>query len=291
MRLTMTLLIKDEVDIIADNLKVHAALGVDNFIVMDNGSTDGTRELLDELAKKFELTIIDRPVLDYQQSNWKTEMARIARKKYGAQWVITNDADEFWIPKEGDLKKELTATGSIIQCPRVNVLFHKDAFNNNGKYYEQINRVLYPINYPKGIQLSQKELSIMLGEIHGKVMVRTLGLLRIKGGNHRAWHLWSQLNQKESKNVMIYHFPIRSKQHFISNIENRKALLDKGITKMGTHYKRWVKMLEEGSLEQEIDRLVVNDEYQAVLRNLGVLIEDNTPVVRIKPLLEESDNE
>lgn len=287
MRLTMTLLIKNEVDIIADNLKVHSQLGVDNFIVMDNGSKDGTRELLDELQKKYELTIIDRPVTDYQQSNWKTEMARLARKKYGAQWVITNDADEFWIPKTGDLKSELTSTGSIIYCHRANVLFDREAFDNGGKYYEQNNRVLYPINYPKGIQLSEDNLSIMLGNIHGKVMVRTLGLLRVKGGNHRAWHLWSKLNQTTSENVLVYHFPIRSKEHFIRNIENRKALLDKGVTKMGQHYKRWVKMLEQGTLEQEIERLVADKSYQHVLRNLGVLVEDNTPAQRIKPLLEK----
>lgn len=287
MRLTMTLLIKDEVDIIADNIKVHSGLGVDNFIVMDNGSTDGTREVLSELQRNYDLTIIDRPVLDYQQSNWKTEMARLARSKYGAQWVITNDADEFWIPKEGDLKTELSAAGSIIYCPRANVLFDREAFDNGGKYYEQNNRVQFPIDYPKGIQLSHDNLSIMLGNIHGKVMVRTLGLLRVKGGNHRAWHLWSRLNQMNSQNVMVYHFPIRSKEHFISNIENRKALLDKGITKMGQHYKRWVKMLEQGRLEEEIERLVADKNYQQVLRNLGVLVEDNTPALRIKPLLEK----
>lgn len=287
MRLTMTLLIKNEVDIIADNLKVHSQLGVDNFIVMDNGSKDGTRELLAELQQRYELTIIDRPVADYQQSNWKTEMARLARSKYGAQWVITNDADEFWIPKQGDLKSELTSTGSIIYCNRANVLFDREAFDNGGKYYEQNNRVLYPIHYPKGIQLSEDNLSIMLGEIHGKVMVRTLGLLRVKGGNHRAWHLWSKLNQKTSGNVLVYHFPIRSREHFIRNIENRKALLDKGVTKMGQHYKRWVKMLEQGKLDNEIRRLVADREYQAVLRNLGVLVEDNTPAQRIKPLLEK----
>ena len=84
---------------------------------------------------------------------------------------------------------------------------------------------------------------------------------------------------------MVYHFPIRSKKHFIANIENRRALLKKGVTKMGEHYKRWVHMLEQGKLDEEIERLVVDDDYQRVLRNLGVLVEDNTPAERIKPLL------
>jgi glycosyltransferase involved in cell wall biosynthesis len=288
MRLTMTLLVKNEAEIIADNLKVHSQLGVDNFIVMDNGSKDGTRELLDELKKKYEITIIDRAVTDYQQSNWRTEMARLARRKYGAQWVISNDADEFWIPKQGDLKSELTSTGSIIYCQRFNMLFDRESFDHGGKYYEQNNRVRYPIHYPRGIVLTEDNMSIMLGRINCKVMLRTLGLLRVKGGNHRAWHLWGKWNETTSRNVQVYHFPIRSKEHFLRNIENRKVLLDKGVTRMGLHYKRWVRMLEQGTLDQEIERQVVDRNYQHVLRNLGVLVEDNTPAERIKPLLGKS---
>jgi glycosyltransferase involved in cell wall biosynthesis len=286
MKLTMTLLIKNEVDIIADNIKVHSKLGVDSFVVMDNGSTDGTREVLDQLQKEYDLIIIDRPVLDYQQSNWKTEMARVAKAKQGADWVITNDADEFWIPNEGDLKSELTSTGSIIECPRFNVLFDRDAFDNGGKYYNQTNRVQYPINYPKGIQREQENLSIMLGNIHGKVMVRTTGLLRVKGGNHRAWHSWGWLNQKKSQNVSVYHFPIRSKQHFVENIENRQALLAKGVSKMGDHYRRWVDLLNQDKLEEEFERLVVNSEYKSVLQNLGVITQDDKAKNIIKDILE-----
>lgn len=283
----MNLLIKNEVDILADNIKYHSQVGVDQFIVMDNGSTDGTRELLDALSKDYDLHIIDRPDPDYQQSNWKTEMAKCAAKR-GAHWSIANDADEFWVPKQGDLKSELTKTGSIIYCPRKNVLFSELDFNADKKYYEQTASVKYPINYAKGIQEEEDRLSIMLGNIHGKVMVRSLGLLRVKGGNHRAWHLWGRLNQKASSNVTVYHFPIRSKQHFIENIENRKMLLSKGVTKMGSHYKRWVAMLEKGEIDKELKRLVLDDQYREVLTDLGVIEYDQTPLEKIKPYLCDS---
>jgi hypothetical protein len=45
----MTLLVKNEIDIIEDNIRFHAKQGVDCFAVMDNGSNDGTRELLENL--------------------------------------------------------------------------------------------------------------------------------------------------------------------------------------------------------------------------------------------------
>jgi hypothetical protein len=38
MKLVMTLLVRDEQDILADNLDFHLAQGVDEVIVTDNGS-------------------------------------------------------------------------------------------------------------------------------------------------------------------------------------------------------------------------------------------------------------
>ena len=47
MRLAMTLLVRDEADIIEANLRYHRAQGVDFFVVGDNGSEDGTLEILE----------------------------------------------------------------------------------------------------------------------------------------------------------------------------------------------------------------------------------------------------
>ena len=59
-RLVMTLLVKNEADIIEMNIRVHAALGVDSFVVMDHMSTDGTRDILESLGKEYDIHIIDQ---------------------------------------------------------------------------------------------------------------------------------------------------------------------------------------------------------------------------------------
>jgi len=268
-------------------MKVNSQLGADCFLIVDTSSTDDTRELLDSVKDQYEMIIIDRPLLDYQQSNWETEMARTAAKQLGADWSIANDADEFWIPKDGNLKTEMTSTGSILECPRYNMLYDRIAFDQDAPYYLQTNRVQYPINYPKGIQCQQANLSIMLGQIHGKVAVRSRGLVRVKGGNHRAWHLWSWLNKKTSENISVYHYPIRSKEKFIQNIENRKALLDAGVTKMGDHYRRWVSMYQDGSIEEELNRLTVTGDNRDTLFDMGVLVNDRSAMDVISSLLHE----
>ena len=55
MRLIMTLLVRNERDIVRDQLRLHFALGVDAVIVTDNASSDGTPEVIEELAAEHEI--------------------------------------------------------------------------------------------------------------------------------------------------------------------------------------------------------------------------------------------
>jgi hypothetical protein len=50
MNLFMTLLVRDEEEIVAANLLYHLSRGVDHLIVANNRSVDGTREILQEFV-------------------------------------------------------------------------------------------------------------------------------------------------------------------------------------------------------------------------------------------------
>jgi hypothetical protein len=47
-------------------------------------------------------------------------LAELARDKYKADYIISNDADEFWSPKTGSLKDHLQQ--SVVKVPRTNML-------------------------------------------------------------------------------------------------------------------------------------------------------------------------
>jgi hypothetical protein len=99
--------VRDEADILEDNLRYHRAQGVDFFVIVDTGSTDGTLEILEryEEAGLVKLERVDGGIHEMKRGG-EEEITRIA-SEMGADWVIHNDADEFWWPATGNLKGAL----------------------------------------------------------------------------------------------------------------------------------------------------------------------------------------
>jgi hypothetical protein len=108
MKVAMTLLVRNEADIVDAQLAFHLNAGVDVVIVTDHGSSDGTREILESYAQLGVLHLIDEHGPERRQGEWVTRMARLAATDFGADWVINSDADEFWWPRGGDLKEVLS---------------------------------------------------------------------------------------------------------------------------------------------------------------------------------------
>jgi hypothetical protein len=105
-QLALTLLAKNEADVIDANIAYHLGAGVDFVVATDNGSTDGTLEILERYEREGVLHLIREPSTDFRQGEWVTRMARLAADR-GAGWVINADADEFWWPRANDLKEVL----------------------------------------------------------------------------------------------------------------------------------------------------------------------------------------
>lgn len=103
----MTLLVRDEADLVDAWLRYHLARNVDLVIATDHRSVDGTSDILRSYERDGRAVVIRENGEVLHQAEWVTRMARLAATEYGADWVINSDADEFWWPRGASIAELL----------------------------------------------------------------------------------------------------------------------------------------------------------------------------------------
>ena len=247
MKLVMTLLVRDEEDIVADNLDFHLAQGVDEVIVTDNGSVDGTLEILRAYEARGVVRIIVEPTDDYSQGRWVTRMARMAATEHKADWVINNDADEFWWPREGTLRTLFEGLGGDVGA----VVGHRTNFvprpEDDRPYWERMTlrerESLNPVGKPLPPKLAHRA--------HPEIVV-VQGNHRIKGPDVGS--------EVDDGSIEILHFPMRSYAQFENKIVKggRAYARNKELPeKTGRTWRRLYETWEEGGLPAHYEASVV----------------------------------
>jgi hypothetical protein len=120
MKLVMTLVVRDEADILDANLAFHLNAGVDLVVAIDHRSEDGTTEILKRYERAGFLHLIREESEDYRPSEWRTHLVRLAATDFEADWIVNSDADEFYWPRGGSLKDVLMTIPprfGVLQAP------------------------------------------------------------------------------------------------------------------------------------------------------------------------------
>ena len=287
MRLAMSLLVRDEADIISANIRFHANLGVQLFIVTDNGSVDGTRELLDELSRDVEIIIIDEPEHTIDQDLWVTRMAHHIQQSGRADWIINNDADEFWLPSSGSLPDaierqlqtdELPAENiGLLYCQRSNLIPTREAVRAVGyQYSDNVYRVQRTLTHDSEPQAAWHEngSDILIRTLPGKVITRIEGLVSVDMGNHGASH---DLARVDTGQIDILHFPVRRFAQFERKVINYGQSLENNTRftqNISRHLRHWYAQHLNGRLRDEYDRFVLPEARVQELVKEEILVID-----------------
>ena len=100
MKLFIAAIVKNELDALLEWIAYHRVLGVNGFIIADNGSNDGTRELLGSLAKLGIVTVIDYPTVGAQKPQLPAYEKILRTCPRDVDLLAFIDADEFLLPLE-----------------------------------------------------------------------------------------------------------------------------------------------------------------------------------------------
>ena len=264
MKIVMTLLVRDEEDILDHNLRYHLAQGVDFFIVMDHMSTDGTPEILDAYQRAGVAEVIPQKHAGYLQGQWVTSMASRAAVHHGADWVINNDADEFWWPLHGDLRSTLARVPDRFGGVAVARHNFRPLADSTGSFLDRmVHRDAVSTNN--------------LGEpLPGKVCHRGHPEVIVSQGNHGAIVPGRQSLFQEPV-IEILHFPMRSLKQF----ENKIALGGRAYEMspelglgLGSTWRSLFAKLKREGLEQHYESACLAPDGIARMIQAGALVRD-----------------
>ena len=214
-------MVKDEADIVGSTVR-RMRDQVDHVLVADNGSTDGTREILEGL----DVEVIDDPEVGYLQSQKMSRLAELARSR-GADWIVPFDADEVHLCK-GGLGPELAALSSEVLLSEAPLVDHVATADDDQTQADPVRRMRW-----------RRAERVPLR----KVACRAVDGLVIHQGNHGADH-----GERVDGLLVVRHFPYRSVEQFVSKVRNGAAAY--AATDLpehqGQHWRDYGRLLESG---------------------------------------------
>lgn len=263
----MTLLVRDEEDILESNILFHLSQGVDKILVVDNGSVDGTVGILDKYKRKgvLEYEIINKHT--YEQDKWVSGMAMEAVDKYGATHLLHCDADEFWFPYKGNLKdailghieKDVIYVPVINYIPPSNLDIEKLDFKN---FEYMVNKTTLVPGY-----VTDRISSQVLFYTYPNKLITTRKFTSIGYGNDTV-NTKENVDSVITDKIYIHHFPIRSYHHFKRKVINGGSSYRKNPVKnpsIGWHWKKWYDIYEKDGLLEEYKKLCLTNNAKELL--------------------------
>jgi Glycosyl transferase family 2 len=247
MKLVMTLRARDEADVLESQISYHLAAGVDFFVAIDHRSTDGTTEILESHARQGHVHVIREEDEEMREGEWATRMARVAAREFGADWVISSDADEFWWPRGESLKDVLESIPARYGIVRALLRHFVPRPDDGTPFAERLvirTSTSAPINDPtslfrpnlKSIHRADPDVTLASG---AHTLVGS-GLMPLRG-----WYP-----------IELLHFPIRSFDQFDRKYTHLGTSLRTG---RNAYYEEVHRARGEGTLDAYYESLVVDD--------------------------------
>lgn len=253
-KLFMTLLVKNEEDILENNIRFHKAMGVDGFIVTSHNSTDNTNVILKKLKEEGIVNeIIYETSPKYEQATFVDRMIKIAKDKYKADWIINADADEFFYAENHNLKKGIfDADVAGLNCivPDIINYFSEDKEN----------------------YLYEGCLFYKRTKMYTKVIHNTKDYMKIRMGNHNV-DMKNKNKRLNTSDIYIYHYHIRNYKGYEEKV---KRYIDTELaSNIGTHMQHMIDLYKNGRLIEDYNARYGDDVKNKLLREGNVLIDKN----------------
>jgi glycosyltransferase involved in cell wall biosynthesis len=296
-RLYGLLVIRNEVDIIRTNILYHLSLGLDQLLIIDNGSSDGTERVLRELSQKDPRVRWTRDEGLWRAGDLFTRIAREAHRE-GADWVVPIDADEFWHAPDGSFRRVLEESeAGALRAPGLNFIQRREQEKSSPEaLLHMTRRVPEPIAAERGnrkpaaeLVESQQIASVEIEPVR-KWISRPTSTIEMYRGNGRVEEV-AGLKRVTDKIIRL-HAILRSRARLKAKAEGGERSKEAGSKpNQSSHLTRWKRLRDEGRLEQEWAANSYAGEYLDVYGVRRKTVFDPTLRDVVAPFLENGRHE
>ena len=262
MKIVAVVGVMDERDLLPDCVRHLYDIGVDEVVVRDAGSTDGS---LDWARAHQGPRLRLAPVGEDEKTQpaiWHAREREIAEIT-GADWVLHLDADEFWLPATGRLRDSAQWQDEaldLIQVPRYNVALGQGGLDlpwpPTPAVYERLWLFARPIPEFRQHLETHPLTPWITGVPVPKIAVRPRHLGSLALGCHDAQGRPGQpFARAVSQDIVTAHLPFSHYPRFARKVANIRALFAAYPERFppGTawHWRRWAVLEGEAALQAE----------------------------------------
>lgn len=272
--------VHDDVELIRRCIEHLESLSVDTIVVIDMKSSDGTTDVLHEMHGSGRIALIETQNDPHLDADYFGAGVAYARENFSPEWVMIQDADEFWLHPSGDIREPLRDPAvHLLMVDRFNARpcerldrFARDA----SARLEDCEIFVEPLRLTPLVMEGDPSARWISGRPVGKLVVRAERVGKLTAGGHgMTGEDGARLASPPGNDLMVVHVPFLSFQRFRRKVEHAKTIIDKapdffhGAT--GWHWKRWVGILADGRLEDEYHRQFLSPETLADARAAGAV--------------------
>jgi hypothetical protein len=222
-------MIRNEADIIRLNVLYHLSLGIDRILIVDNGSTDGTDEVLQQLSTQYAEVRCSRDDGSFLPSRVMTSLARQAFRD-GADWVVPIDADEFWYAPEGDFRGVLEESNAeVLRAQAINFIQRRSQRESEpDALLYMTRRVASPVGPPdRGQDLVEAQQIAFVEKVYPqKCISRPTAEIYIETGHHSISGVDGP--RRRTDDLVCLHAPMRSRAALEERVRSSKRAAEAG---------------------------------------------------------------
>ena len=221
--------VRNEIEVIDFAIWHHLDQGLDRLFISDNGSTDGTLEVIREWSERDDRVVLYNNDGPFHQERALTLMAQMAYED-GCAWCIPFDGDELWLSDNG-LKTDIMSLDDYEDGVRVHLVNFIQNYNHSTLPYEIYSSVKWKIpdsiNYATQVEVEYKLRSMLEFRWDRKHILKLSDNLYIGEGSHTAAPSFRFIRCDDPR-WKVYHVPIRSYTHMIRKAENGLRIKEAG---------------------------------------------------------------